>query len=414
VDATGKEAAAGQTPKPAESAFAGLQIGGYIQGEYQAHQISEDQLQQGGTPINQDRFLVRRARLRFDRSWEYAAGSFEFDVNTVSGVQVGIRRAEAALLYRGSDDWKATPLVQLTIGATDIPFGYELAESARSRFFMERSVSSGALFPSEADAGVKASGGVAFFRYAVALMNGEPLDNRGFPRDPNAAKDAIGRVGVEVSPHEKVAAWGGTSFAVGKGFHAGQDAGKDTLTWRDEDGNGSIVGGANNTVQTNELRVIPGSAATPSENFDRWAIGVDLGATLATPLGTSKLYAEAYLASNYDRGFAHADPVASGVDIRHLGGYVALLQDITQYGVVGFRAAFFDPNSDLLEVRAGRTLPYSQTVTTLSPLAGFVLRGQARLVFQYDFVLDENGRDEQGVPADAKNNVFTARLQVEQ
>jgi hypothetical protein len=391
----------------------GLRIGGYLQGEYQANQLSEDQLQQGGTPINQDRFLLRRARLRFDRDWDYASGSFEFDVNTVSGVSVGIRRAEAALVYRQRENPAGVPLAQLTLGVTDIPFGWELAESARSRYFMERSVSSGALFPSEADAAVKVSGGIAFFRYAVALMNGEPLDKNGFPRDPNAAKDVIGRVGVEIAPTDAFKLWGGSSFATGKGFHAGQDAGKDTLTWRDEDGNGSIVGGANNTVQTNELAVIPGSAATPSENFERWALGLDVGATLTTPLGQSKLYGEAYLASNYDRGFAQADPVASGADIRHFGGYIAALQDVTRYGIVGFRAAFFDPNSDLLEVRAGRPLPYSQTVTTLSPLAGLVLRDRARLLFEYDFVLDEMARDERGVPTDAKNDQITVRLQVE-
>jgi hypothetical protein len=391
----------------------GLQIGGYLQAEFQANQQSEDQLQQGGAPLNQDRFLVRRARLRLDRDWDYAAATLELDANTVNGVTFGIRRAEGSLVYRGSDDLRAAPLVMLTLGVTDIPFGYELAESARTRDFMERSVGSLALFPTEADLGLKLSGAVGFFRYGLAIANGEPVNNNGFPRDPNAAKDITGRVGVEVNPARPINVWGGVSFVKGKGFHAGQDAKKAQLVWRDLDGSGGIVGGAGNVVRVNEISVIPASAASPSSNFDRWVLGADLGAELQTGLGRSKLYAEAFVASNYDRGLTQADPVASGTDVRHFGAYAAVLQDVTAYGLVGFRGGFYDPNSDVLEQRRGRIVPFSQTIYTLSPLGGFVLKDRAKLLFQYDFVIDELARDNRGVPTDAENNLFTARLQVE-
>lgn len=402
--------------EPAEPALpvsSGLQIGGYVQGEFVTNQQSEDQLQQGGSPLNQDRFQVRRARLRLDRDWDYAAASLELDANTVNGVTFGIRRAEGSLVYRGSDDLRAPPLVMLTIGVTDIPFGYELTESARTRHFMERSLGSTAIFPTEADLGLKLSGAVSFFRYGVAISNGEPVNNNGFPRDPNSAKDISGRVGVEVAPTQPLKVWGGISFANGKGFHPGQDAKKAQLVWRDLDGSGGIVGGAGNTVRVNELTVVPGSAASPSSNFDRWVLGADVGAELQTGLGRSKLYAEAFVASNYDRGFTQADPVASGTDLRHFGAYAAILQDITAYGLVGFRGGFYDPNSDVLESRAGKILPFSQTIYTLSPLAGFVLKERAKLLFQYDFVIDKLARDNRGVPVDAENNHFTARLQVE-
>ncbi len=402
-----------EPPPPALPFSHGLQLGGFVQAEFQTNQLSEDQLQQGGAPLNQNRFLVRRARLRLDRDWDYAAATLELDANTVNGVTLGIRRAEASLVYRASDDLKAAPLVMLTLGVTDLPFGYELTESARSRHFMERSLSSTALFPTEADLGLKLSGAVGFFRYGVAISNGEPVNASGFPRDPNAAKDITGRLGAEVSPTEPLSVWGGVSFAKGKGFHAGQDAKKAQLVWRDLDGSGGIVGGSGNTVRVNEISVTPASAASPSSNFDRWVLGADVGAELETGLGRSKLYAEAYVASNYDRGLTQADPIASGTDVRHLGAYAAVLQDLTAYGVVGFRGGFYDPNSDVLEQRGGRIVPFSQTIYTLSPLLGFVLKDRAKLLFQYDFVIDELARDNRGVPADAENNLFTARLQVE-
>ncbi len=46
-------------------------------------------------------------------------------------------------------------------------------------------------------------------------------------------------------------------------------------------------------------------------------------------------------------------------------------------------------------------------------MVGFRLPGRARLIFQYDFVHDYLGRDSVGAPADAKNDVYIGRLQVD-
>ncbi len=382
----------------------GLVIGGYLQAEFQANRLSEDQIQQGGELLNNDRFLLRRARLRLDHGSEYTAATLELDANSVRGPRVGIRRAEGALLYRGAENARV-PLVMLSLGVTDLPFGFELNESSRARAFMERSLGSSALFPTEADVGLKLSGAISFFRYGVALTNGEPLDDRAPLEDPNAAKDVTGRVGVDVSPAKGWSIAGGTSFATGKGFHPGQQATKDTVLWRDDDDNG--------TVSLAEIVGVPGSAGSPSQNFERWVLGVDLGASFTTGLGMTRLYGEAFVASNYDRGFAAADPVAIGQDVRHTGFYAALVQDVTEYAFVGFRAALYDPNADVLEDRRGRLLPHEQSVWTFSPLVAFVLKDRARVSAQYDFVRDHLGRDDRGVPKDVKNDQFTARLQVD-
>jgi hypothetical protein len=382
-----------------------IRVSGYIQAQFEAHQDSEDQLQQGGTPLNQNRFTLRRGRIRLDRDWQYARATVELDANTTRGVAVGVRRAEASLLYRADRGVDEPPLVMLTAGVMDVPFGYELLEPTRQRPFMERSTGGLALFPTDMDVGARLSGSLDFFHYAVAIMNGEAVDNTGFSRDPNATKDVVGRLGADVKPVAGFTIGGGTSFATGKGFHAGTDAGKNQLVWRDADQNGAF--------SPNEVVLVPGSAATPSKNFDRWALGADIEASVQTVLGRSKVYAEGFVAKNYDRGVLPADPVATGVDVREVGAYAALLQDITPYGILGFRAGFYDPNADVSETRQGRLLPYSQTIWTLSPLAGLVLPGTAKLLFQYDFVLDKLARDSRGVPTDAKNNALTLRLQVE-
>jgi hypothetical protein len=389
---------------PADT-FLGVRFSGYVQAQYQRSGLSEDQLQQGGAPLNHNQFLVRRARLRFDRAWDFASASVELDANTVRGPRVGIRRAEAALFYRGNNAPELPPLISLSAGVMDIPFGYELNQSARVRWFMERSTGSLALFPTEPDLGAKLSGAISYFRYAIAFMNGEPLDESGFARDPNNNKDAIARFGAEAAPSKHVVVSGGTSFAYGKGFHPGQSATKSAVIWVDSNEDGA--------QQPGEFFGVPGSAAVASENFERWAIGLDFGASLATKLGRTHLYGEAFVGSNYDRGFAPSNPVTTGTDARQAGGYVALTHELTRYGMFGFRAAVYDPNSDLIETRGGKTLPKLQTVKTFSPLVGLVLPGRARLLCQYDFVRDYLARDEVGVPTDADNDQLTLRLQVE-
>lgn len=400
--APAKSTAAEARPAPF---WGGLRVAGYVQAQFQHSDLSEDQLQQGGAPLNQDEFLVRRARLRIDRVWDFASASLELDASTARGPRVGIRRAEAAVFYRGNNAEELTPLIAFSVGVMDIPFGYELNESAGTRWFMERSQGGLALFPTEPDIGAKLSGAVSFFRYAAAFMNGEPVDESGFARDPNSNKDLLGRFGAEGALGKHLELAGGTSFAVGKGFHAGQDATKSSVAWVDLNEDGAH--------QTNEFFGLPGSAATPSENFERWAIGLDLGVSLKTKLGRSHLYGEAFVGSNYDRGYAPSDPVTTSLDARQAGGYLAFTQDLLEYVVVGLRAAVYDPNSDIIETRGGKTLPKTQTVKTLSPLVGVVLPERARLLLQYDYIRDYLARDTAGVPTDAENNQWTLRLQVE-
>lgn len=392
---------------------------GYVQTQYENHQDSQDQLQQGGALLNQDRFLVRRGRLRFDAAWQWAELALELDGSTTRGPIFGVRRAEASLLVRGRPfDGTVTsrgdvrdvvpPLAMLTAGVTEIPFGFELTDSSRNRLFMERSAASLAFFPGEPDVGVRLSGGIGFFRYALAVLNGEPLDDRTTSRparDPNAAKDFVARFGAEGNATRALRLSGSISALRGTGFHAGTEATKNRAEWRDLN--------ENNSIDTGEVTAVPGSAATPSENFARWAVGLDVQARLHTPIGQTMIYAAAVAATNLDRGFFVADPVATGIDIRHLSFYAAGVQEIKEYGFVGLRVDYYDPNADFFDARAGKLIPTSQAVTTISPLVGLQLPGIARLSFQYDVVRDALGRDAWGVPADLRNDHWTIRLQVQ-
>jgi hypothetical protein len=382
----------------------GLWLTGYMQSQYESHADSQDQLAPGGVLLNQDRFLVRRARLKLIGEWKWAATQIEINGDTTKGFNLNLHHAEATLHYR--PDPTKVPVAQATLGLFDTPFGYELVESPRSRPFMERTTMSRAFWPGEPDLGVRLSGGYEFFRWTVGAVNGHPLGDKQYPgQDPIGAKDVIFRFGVDTKPRPELGIAADVSVLKGKGFHPGTDATKGTLQWTDlnEDG----------IVQPYELQAVPPAAATPSQTFDHWAVGADVQATYKSRFGKTKVYGEVTLAQNMDRAMFVADPVLTSIDTRELGWYVGVLQDVTEYGLVGFRYDYYDPNSDVLDKRGGKLLPFSEAIKTFSPVAGLVLPQRARLLFQYDIVRNYLARDAVGVPTNLQMNTWTLRLQVE-
>lgn len=379
----------------------GLGLSGFVQAQYQGSQLSEDQLDSDGHSLNLDTIGVKRARLTLDHGWQYAFVTLEIDGSSFGGASVRLRRAEASLLYRGSVPDDVTPPVVLTAGLTDVPFGAEVAESQLDRLFMEQSLPSRALFPTPADLGVKVWGAYGALEYAVALVNGEPTS---VSVDPNAAKDLVGRVGAYVEPLDALDLTGGVSFYVGKGFSPGSAPSKDSSVWIDLNGNG--------VAEPSEIQGITGSSPVPSENYQRFAVGVDAGVDVALPVGPLNLGGEVFASSNMDRGLLPNDPIVSGADSRQFGASFFATQTFVRHFHVGFRGAFYDPNSNLIEQRAGVFHLRDQTFWELSPVVAVSVAG-ARLSAEYDFVIDKLGRDAAGVPTDVRNNHFTVRLQVE-
>jgi len=216
----------------------------------------------------------------------------------------------------------------------------------------------------------------------------------------------VGRVGVDVALGAPARVTGGVSMLNGKGFHAGTDATKNNVVWRDNISEDGII-------QVPELIGVPASAAQASKNFERWLVGADLGFEWRSKFGVTHLYGEFSVASNMDRNVFVADPTTSGFDVRELGYYVSAYHEFESGPIVGFRFDQYNPNSDFIDSRRGKTVPQTETVTTYAPLLGFQIPHTARLVAEYDIVRDAMARNSVGVPVDKKNNVLTLRLQGE-
>jgi hypothetical protein len=415
LDEEQKARAAAVAPiKPAQPAHAekpwydSIKLSGYAQAQLEFHQDSEDQLATGGQPLNQNRFVLRRGRVKVESHHRYAEFLLELDGNTVRGPAFSLFRAELGAVYRGSGAGvDKAPLVGLSAGILLPPFGRELQESARTRPFMERSLLSRAFFPSEPDLGAKLAGTLGFFNYGVAVMNGEPAGQTvGFPlRDPNSAKDVVGRLGVAAEVSSVVKAAGGVSMITGTSTLRGTDGTKAAVTWTD--------GNEDGIVSPVELSSTPGTAPTQSRNFEHWALGADIDVGVKTPLGQTELQAELVVADNLDRSLFVSDPVTSGHDERQLGYYVAVLQDVTRHALVGFRYDYYDPRADVFGNKNGKFVPLKASVKTFSPLIGARLPAGLKLFGQWDIVRDHMATDVRGVPADRKNNAVTLRLQGE-
>jgi hypothetical protein len=385
----------------------GLSLAGYIQVQYGQNQQSKDELYPGGSPVNQNRFSVRRARLRVRGRWQYARTDLEIDGSNSRGPSMSLRRASiSGVLPSSSRD--QLPLLVVTAGLTEIPIGIELQQGQNEIMFLERTVSSLAFFPGPVDTGVKVESALGAFRIQLAAMNGTPLDDRaGGPSGQDFTKevDLLGRVGADTRPLEWLHVAGGASFLTGKGFHPGSDATKGHVEWNDSN--------SNNLVDDGENVPVPGRGALPSQTFKHWSVNADLLVDVVTKLGLSRVYGEFALASNLDRALFVADPLVAGQDVRQVAWYVAAVQDVTRWGFVGARYDVYDPNSDLLDTRQGHAVPADSQIKTFSPIAGARWPGLGRLTFQYDLVSDHLARDRRGVPTDVKNNQWTVRAQGE-
>jgi hypothetical protein len=293
----------------------------------------------------------------------------------------------------------------VTGGLILTPFGYELQELDITRMWLERSTVSGAMFPTPYDLGLRVLGGYRFVHWQLGIMNGDPLGDKTFPgRDPNKSKDLVFRVGAGSDVVKGLRIEAGVSGLTGRGFHEGTPSTKDQLVWRDQNENG--------VVELPELQVAPGSPATPSESFDRFAVGGDMRARIAIPvLGLTEARFELVRAKNLDRSLVIADPVAASRDLRENGFHLGLTQEITKWAALGVRYDVYDPDSDASEQRAFAIVPRDSKFKTWSFAAIGRLPPVLRVIAQYDHRTNALGRDAAGNPTTLADDAFTVRLE---
>lgn len=397
------EQRAAATPPPTEPV---LRWSGYVQVDWVVHsQLSQNEVNHSSnSPLNQDRFTLRRGRLRAEAQHHWYGAALEVDANTTNGAQLRPINAEVNVHWpepraqRGFNIWASAGLIR-------IPFGFELQESNTTRPFLERSQMLKALFPGEYDLGARLGVEFHFMELSLAAMNGHPAGDRAYPLlAPSRNKDILGRLGAAIDVSDHVQMHVGISAEAGTGFHTGAPTTKDQLTWRDDNGDG--------IVQATEIQVIAGTSGSASSTFKRHAVGAD--ATLGIrwhPLGVLALRAEIISAVNLDRGVEPADPVDAGYDLRELGWCLGVSQEITPYAMIGVRYDRYNPDKDAAEQEAARLVPADRSYSTLALLA-MARYESARISVEYDRNGNALGRDASGAPTTLKSDTVTLRGQV--
>lgn len=396
-----------------------LRLSGYVHADAVAYrQSSVDEINSAtGEPLNENRFTITRGRLRADAQSTILSAALELDANTIHAPAARIFEAEVSGRWAGPNA-QAPPYLMATLGLMRIPFGADGPYQERSRLFLERATATRALFPGNYDLGARLSGGYRPFRYAVAVMNGEPVGQTFFPgRDANGAKDFLGRIGVDAYPHAKLRLEGGFSALTGTGLHRGTPSTKDVLVWRDANENGLVDG--------TEIQVIPGTAATPSQNFDRFALGADIRLTAKwLSWGASCFFGEIVRAQNLDRGIQPADPVGAGRDLRQFGYQVGFTQEIGRHVILGVRYDRYKPDDDASEQRGKNIVPKNSTYSTLALAAAFrytpsiwtfdndVPFHALRFIVEYDFRDNALGRTAGGLPTTLGDDSLAIRGEV--
>jgi hypothetical protein len=376
--------------------------------------------------LNQNRFLLRRARLRAADQFAYKTLALDYvlqvDANSIAGLALSLRDAEAGLVWSpggfgaknealGAEGYQ--PLrVRLGAGLFRSPFGYDVYEQSHAaRLFAEPSLLANAFFPGDYDFGARLQVDYGDVFLVAAVQNGEPIGARPFAaRDPNSAKDLFLRAGGASQLFSALRVDGGVSFMRGTGFHPGTPPTKDTLVWRDfnEDG----------IAQPFEIQVIRGASATASENFERWAVGADLRANVTFPFGKLTLFGEGATGVNIDRGIRPADPIVSGAPQRAITVHGGFVQELGQLFMVGARVDHYDARIDATDrqggqlVRANRPFTYYSFAGALRLFESSERRGRGRLMVEYQRRRDKLARDESGRPADLDDDRLTLRMQV--
>ena len=174
--------------------------------------------------------------------------------------------------------------------------------------------------------------------------------------------------------------------------------------WQDANGDG--------VVQPNEITVIPGTAATPSQIFRRFALGGDVRLAVDVPvLGDFALCGEIVGASNLDRGLEVADPVGAGHDQREVGWYAGATQEITRWAMLGARYDRYNPDADASSQRGVALVPGDRSYGTLA-LMGMLRQGSQRLLVEYDVNTNPLGIAPTGAPTTLADNALTVRAQL--
>lgn len=161
-----------------------IRITGYLQTQFQQAQSGGISSFSGGdfAENSDNRFIIRRGRLKIDRVDKYSSIVFQIDAT-----QNGVNLMDAFIQLHQPDYQQ----LRFTAGLFNRPFGYSIVYSSGYRDFPERSRVFQTIMPRERDIGAMVTYiPLKFLNADLAVVNGSGL----YARDYDSKKDLIGNL----------------------------------------------------------------------------------------------------------------------------------------------------------------------------------------------------------------------------
>ena len=384
--------------------FDRVRISGYIQPQFQVAQEKGVETYNGGNfgPQVDDRFMLRRGRIRFDYAHFTDTGQaalqfvFQFD---------GTERGVFIRDFWGRIFENKFEIFSLTAGMFARPFGYELNLSSSDRESPERGRMSQILMRTERDLGAmvsfeprKRKHPLRHIKWDMGLFNGQGLTA---PGEFDNHKDFITRLSLKPYPlSKKVFLSMGLSYLNGGMFQ-----------------NTRFIYSIQNKSAKNFE--VDSSLDNVGKIVPRKYHGADAQLKINHGWGSTELRAEYWFGKQTSTSSTSETPNALTDEPSYIrkfdGAYFYLLQNIFSLRhQLGCKYDWYDPNTDVKGediANTGSNLNATDLkFSTFSVGYNYYMNENVKLMLWYDFVRNENF-SQNNLPSDIRDNIFTCRLQ---
>ncbi len=382
--------------------FDGVRISGYMQPQWQIASKEGAKTYSGGdfATHSNNRFMLRRGRIRFDYvHFPEAHGPSVQFVFQFDGTERGVFIRD----FWGRILENKYKLFAFTAGMFARPFSYELNLSSSDRESPERGRMSQILMKTERDIGAmvsfeprKKEHPLHLIKFDVGVFNGQGLSAA---TDFDSRKDIITRLALKPAPIGKK-----LFFSAAVSYLNGGMLQNDKYIYH----------------TTGKMVTVDSSADNEGKIAPRKYYGADAQLKLKTHAGYTELRAEVIAGTQTGTRTSSETPVAllsgnEGYYIRKFNGmYFYLLHNIvnTHHQLI-IKYDWYDPNSAVQKNELSTPDNFTSADIKFSTLGFgycYYINPNTRLVLWYDRVNNEKTALP-GFTTDAKDDVFTARLQ---
>ncbi|TKC61150.1 porin [Pedobacter hiemivivus] len=378
-----------------------IAITGYLQTQYQRAQSPGISSFSGGNfeKNSQDRFMIRRGRLKIDRSDKYSSIVFQIDAT-----QNGVALMDAFIQLHRPDSKN----LLFTAGLFNRPFGYSIVYSSGYRDFPERARVFQTLMPRERDIGAMVTFRpdhkmFHFLTAELAVINGSGYS----ARDYDTKKDIVGNLGFKFDSlaNKKLHIGFGGSFYKGS-------VRNDTETYYTSTSNGFVKNTSPNNVGSNAKRNYYGGNLQMQYDNTFGATSFKAEYVAGTQPGVAST--SSITGPIASQSFA-AQP-ATDLYLRPFSGYYLWLsQRIAKSRFTALLAYdVYDPNTDVKESEIGAPNSFTTAGDIKFSTLGYGMTcqiGPRIKLTAYNEHVVNNTTELPEYVNDLKDDVFTMRLQ---